>query len=323
MQDSASSVLTVREPRRFAVPGLAWLVNFARKKPIGAVALGSVTVIVLIAIFAPALSRYPPDFVFEEVNPGYKANPSLSELAANPDIGSRLVVNGLESPSWDHWFGTTRSGHDIYARVIYGSRLSLIVGLGASAIAVVLGLIVGVTSGFYRGVFDMVSQRVIDALQAFPGLVLLLLLVQVSEPSVKNTVFAMGVIGVPTTTRIIRSSTLVVQSTDYVEAARAVGATNMRILFRHILPNIVSVVLIAFSIGIGAYIIFEATISFLGVGPRGVVSWGKMVNEGRASLELHPWLTVFAGSAIAIVVISFNFLGDAIRDVLDPRLRGT
>ena len=318
MQDSASSVLTVRESRGVSIPGLAWLVNFARKKPIGAIALAAVMLIIVIAIFAPVLSRYSPDFVFEEVNPDYKANPTLSELATNPDIGSRLVVNGLEAPSWEHWFGTTRSGHDIYARVIYGSRLSLIVGLGASAIAVTLGLIVGVTSGFYRGIFDMVSQRVVDALQAFPGLVLLLLLVQVSEPSVKNTVFAMGVIGVPTTTRIIRSSTLVVQSTDYVEAARAVGATNARILFRHILPNIVSVLLIAFSIGIGAYIIF-----FLGVGPRGVVSWGKMVNEGRASLELHPWLTVFAGSAIAIVVISFNFLGDAIRDVLDPRLRGT
>jgi peptide/nickel transport system permease protein len=247
----------------------------------------------------------------------------LGELATNPDIGSRLVVNGLESPSWDHWFGTTRSGHDIYARVIWGSRLSLIVGLGASAIAVSLGLIIGVTSGFYRGVFDMASQRAVDALQAFPGLVLLLLLVQVAEPSVRNTVFAMGIIGVPITTRIIRSSTLVVQSTDYVEAARAIGATNRRILFRHILPNIVSVVLIAFSIGIGAYIIFEATISFLGVGPRGVVSWGKMVNEGRGALDVHPWLTVFAGSAIALVVIAFNFLGDAVRDVLDPRLRGT
>ena len=131
---------------------------------------------------------------------------------------------------------------------------------------------------------------------------LALLLVQVAEPSVRNAVLAMGVIGIPTATRIIRSSTLVVQSTDYVEAARSLGATNTRILFRHILPNIASVMLIAFSIGIGAYIIFEATISFLGVGPRGVVSWGKMVNEGRANLEFHPWLTVFAGGAISTMV---------------------
>jgi peptide/nickel transport system permease protein len=323
MQDTAAPTLTVPRARRVSIPGAAWLANFARKKPIGAVALGAVLIIMLIAVFAPLLSRYNPSFVFEEVNENYKANPTLGELATNPDIGSRLVVNGLESPSWDHWFGTTRSGHDIYARVIWGSRLSLIVGLGASAIAVSLGLIIGVTSGFYRGAFDIASQRGVDALQAFPGLVLLLLLVQVAEPSVRNTVFAMGIIGVPITTRIIRSSTLVVQSTDYVEAARAIGATNRRILFRHILPNIVSVVLIAFSIGIGAYIIFEATISFLGVGPRGVVSWGKMVNEGRGALDVHPWLTVFAGSAIALVVIAFNFLGDAVRDVLDPRLRGT
>ncbi len=160
-------------------------------------------------------------------------------------------------------------------------------------------------------------------MQAFPGLVLLLLLVQVGEPSVRNTVFAMGIIGVPTTTRIIRSSTLVVQSSDYIVAARSIGASDTRILMRHIVPNIFSVVLIAFSIGIGAYIIFEATISFLGVGPRGVISWGKMVQEGRAALDLHPWLTVFAGGAIATVVIAFNFLGDAVRDVLDPRLRGS
>ncbi|MDA0353479.1 MAG: ABC transporter permease [Chloroflexi bacterium] len=232
------------------------------------------------------------------------------------------MVNGLEAPSKEHWFGTTRAGHDIYARIVWGARLSLIVGLGASAIAVGLGVLVGVTSGFYRGPFDLVTQRLIDALQAFPGLVLLLLLVQVAEPSVRNAVFAMGVVGVPTATRIVRSSTLVVQSTDYVEAARSLGASNPRILLQHILPNIASTVLIAFSIGIGAYILFEATISFLGVGPRGVVSWGKMVNEGRASLEFHQWLTVFAGGAISTVVIAFSFLGDAIRDVLDPRLRG-
>lgn len=299
-----------------------WLIWFARKKPAGAIALVVVILIILVAIFAPALSRYDPNQVFDEVNPNYKPNPSLAELARDPDVGSRLIVNGLEGPSWEHWFGTTRAGHDIYARVVWGSRLSLIVGLGASAIAVGLGVLVGVTSGYYRGPFDLIAQRIVDALDAFPGLVLLLLLVQVAEPSVRNAVFAMGVIGIPTATRIVRSSTLVVQSTDYVEAARSLGATNTRVLFRHVLPNVASVVLIAFSIGIGAYIIFEATISFLGVGPRGVVSWGKMVNEGRANLEFHPWLTVFAGGAIALVVIAFSFLGDAVRDVLDPRLRG-
>jgi len=306
-----------------SIPGLAWFASFARKKPIGAIALSVVVLIMIIAVFAPALSRYDPNFVFERENPNFKSNPSIADLAKDSNIGSPLIVDQLESPSAKHWFGTSQVGHDIYARVIHGSRLSLIVGLGASALAVSLGLVFGVVSGFYRGAFDIISQRLIDALQAFPGLVLLLLLVQVGEPSVRNTVFAMGIIGVPTTTRIIRSSTLVVQSSDYIVAARSIGASDTRILMRHIVPNIFSVVLIAFSIGIGAYIIFEATISFLGVGPRGVISWGKMVQEGRAALDLHPWLTVFAGGAIATVVIAFNFLGDAVRDVLDPRLRGS
>ena len=322
MQDAASSSLAVPARRGASVPGLGWFFTFARKKPIGAIALLVVLSIVFIALFAPALSRYDPNFVFERENPNFKSNPSISELAKDSNIGSPLTVDQLEAPSWTHWFGTSQVGHDIYARVIYGSRLSLIVGLGASMIAVSFGLLIGVVSGFYRGMFDIVAQRLIDALQAFPALVLLLLLVQVGEPSVKNTVLAMGIIGIPITTRIIRSSTLVVQSSDYVEAARSIGASDTRILLRHIVPNIFSVVLISFSIGIGAYIIFEATISFLGVGPRGVISWGKMVQEGRAALDLHPWLTVFSGGAIAIVVISFNFLGDAVRDVLDPRLRG-
>jgi peptide/nickel transport system permease protein len=322
MAEATAPILGNPERRTLSIPGLRWLISFSRRKPLGGIALVIVILLIVTAIFSPFVARYDPNFIFKRENPVYEANPSFAQLAANPDIGSPVIVDSFESPNPTHWFGTDKVGHDIYARVVHGTRLSLIVGLGASAIAVSIGLVIGVASGFYRGWFDIIMQRLIDALQAFPGLVLLLLLVQVSEPSVRNTVFAMGVIGVPTVTRIIRSSTLVVQSTDYVEAARSIGATNNRILWRHIIPNIFSVVLIAFSIGIGAYIIFEATISFLGVGPRGVVSWGKMVQEGRGSLDLHPWLTVFAGAAIAIVVIAFNFLGDAVRDVLDPRLRG-
>ena len=321
MRDGASPTATTRGRRWPSIPGLGWLGSFVRKKPIGAGALVVVVAIIVVALFAPALARYDPEFVFDRENPGYKSNPTISELAKDSDIGSPRTVDQFESPSWEHWFGTSKSGHDIYSRVVHGSRLSLIVGLGASSIAVSFGLVVGVASGFYRGWFDMLTQRLIDALQAFPALVLLLLLVQVAEPTVRYTVLAMGIIGAPITTRLIRSSTLVVQSTEYVAAARSIGASDARILVRHVLPNVFSVVLIAFSIGIGAYIIFEATISFLGIGPRGVISWGRMVQEGRASLDLHPWLTVFAGGAIAIVVIAFNFLGDAVRDVLDPRLR--
>ena len=309
------------EPSRFAASVRSFL-KFLRRKKLGAVGLAIVLMVFVTAVFAPVLSRYDPNFIFDEPNPGYKINPSIPDLAADPDIGSPIVVRQFLNPSFEHWFGTDKFGRDNYARVVFGARLSLQVGLGASMIAVTLGLLIGVFSAFYLGIADLIIQRFIDALQAFPAIVLLLLLVQIAEPSVRNTVLALGFIGIPITTRLIRSSVLVVRTSDYVEAARSLGASDTRIMLRHVLPNIASIVLIAFSIGIGAYIIFEATISFLGVGPRNVISWGKMIQEGRTALDLHPWLTVFAGGAITTVVVGFNFLGDALRDVLDPRLRG-
>jgi peptide/nickel transport system permease protein len=298
-----------RQARRFMV-----------KKRLGAIGLFIVVFFVLVAVLAPAIARYDPSQVFQEANPNFKTNATVAEIARDPNVNSPFIVTQEQAPSADHWFGTDGVGRDIYARVVHGSRLSLIVGFGASFIAVGAGLLLGVVSGFYRGWIDLILQRFVDALQAFPALVLLLLLVQIAEPSVRNTVFALGIVGVPITTRLVRSTVLSVSSTDYVLAARATGATDTRIMLRHVLPNIAAIVLIAFSIGIGAYILFEATISFLGVGPNNVVSWGKMVQEGRAVIDLHPWLSVFAGGAIALLVIGFNFLGDALRDVLDPRL---
>lgn len=296
------------------------IIRFFVKKRLGAAGLVIVAFFVATALFAPFLSRYDPDQIFEGPNPDYKSNPSIADLARDPNVGSPVIVAKHLSPSADHWFGTDGFGRDIYARVIYGSRLSLIVGFGASVIAVGIGLLLGSVSAFYKGWVDLVLQRFVDALQAFPALVLLLLLVQIQEPSVRNTVLALGVIGIPIATRLVRSAVLTVTEADYVTAARALGATDRRIMLRHVFPNISAVLLVAFSIGIGAYILFEATISFLNVGPRNVVSWGKMVQEGRAAIDLHPWLTVFAGGSIALLVAGFNFLGDALRDVLDPRL---
>lgn len=297
--------------------------RFMVQKRLGAVGLIMVLFFVALALFAPVLSRYSPDEVFQEANANFIADPSVADLAKNRDVGSPNVVNKFESPNSGHWFGTDSFGRDIYSRVVYGAQLSLIVGLAASVIAVGFGLVLGVLSGYYKGIVDIVLQRFIDALQAFPALVLLLLLVQVAEPSVRNTVIAMGFIGVPITTRLVRSAVFSVSQTDYVAAARAIGASDIRIMFRHVMPNISSILLITFSIGIGAYILFEATISFLGVGPRGMVSWGKMIQEGRADIDLHPWMAVFSGMALTTLVASFNFLGDALRDVLDPRLRGS
>ena len=318
--DSLSETGAITSPFRTFGRGLAF---FYKKKTLGAIGLSIILAVTILAVFAPAFSRYDPNFIFQSENPNYKTNPSIMDLAKDSNAGSPIIVTQLTNPDSEHWFGTSRAGHDIYARIIYGSRTSLMVGLIASVIAVGLGIIVGGATGYYLGWLDLLVQRFIDTLQALPSLVLLLLIGQTFEPSLRNVIMTMGVIGLPITSRLIRSAVLALRASTFVEAATALGASDSRIMFRHVLPNIGSVVIISFTIGIGAYILFEATLSFLGVGPSGVISWGRMVNEGRASIDIHPWLTVFSGAALSLTVVAFNLFGDAIRDVLDPRLRGS
>lgn len=298
------------------------VLRFMRSKPLGGVGLIIAVLFILIAIFANQIQRHDQDEIFDAVNPDYKANPTTLELARNPDIGSPVVVNQFETPSGQHWFGTDKFGRDIWSQVIHGARLSLIVGLGASVIAVVGGLVIGMLSAYYAGIVDLFIQRIVDMLQAIPFLVLVLVFTQISEPRVTYVVLWLGIAGLAITTRLIRSAVFAVRESEFVLAARVVGASDMRIMVRHVLPNVIAVLIIAFSIGIGAYILAEAAISFLGAGPQGIASWGKMVQAGRGSLDLHPWQTVFAGAAIMLIVLGFNLLGDALRDVLDPRLRG-
>lgn len=298
------------------------VLRFMRGKPLGGVGLIIAVLFILIAIFANQIQRHDQDEIFDAVNPNYKANPTTLELARNPDIGSPVVVNQFETPSGQHWFGTDKFGRDIWSQVIHGARLSLIVGLGASVIAVVGGLVIGMLSAYYAGIVDLFIQRIVDMLQAIPFLVLVLVFTQISEPRVTYVVLWLGIAGLAITTRLIRSAVFAVRESEFVLAARVVGASDMRIMVRHVLPNVIAVLIIAFSIGIGAYILAEAAISFLGAGPQGIASWGKMVQAGRGSLDLHPWQTVFAGAAIMLIVLGFNLLGDALRDVLDPRLRG-
>jgi ABC-type dipeptide/oligopeptide/nickel transport system permease subunit len=296
---------------------------FYRKKTLGAIGLTIILIIGMLAVFAPLFARYDPSFIFKTDNPNYKTNPSIADLAKDSNASSPIIVTQLTQPDSEHWFGTSRAGHDIYARIIYGTRTSLMVGLIASVIAVGLGIVIGGATGYYLGWLDLLVQRLIDTLQALPSLVLLLLIGQTFDASLRNVIITMGIIGLPITSRLIRSAVLAIRASTFVEAATALGASDSRIMFRHVLPNIGSVVIISFTIGIGAYILFEATLSFLGVGPSGVISWGRMVNEGRASIDIHPWLTVFSGSALSLTVVAFNLFGDAIRDVLDPRLRGS
>ncbi len=296
--------------------------RFMRGKPLGAAGLIICAIFILVALLATVIERHDPDVIFETQNPDYKANPTTLELARNPDVGSPVLVSQFEEPGGGHWFGTDKFGRDIWSQVVHGARLSLVVGLGASVIAVVGGLIIGMISAYYAGIVDLFIQRIVDMLQAIPFLVLVLVFTQITERSVLNVVLWLGVAGLAITTRLIRSAVLGVRESEFVLAAHVVGASDLRIMIRHVLPNIVAVLIIAFSIGIGAYILAEASISFLGAGPQGVPSWGQMVQAGRGSLDLHPWQTVFAGGAIMMLVLGFNLLGDALRDVLDPRLRG-
>ncbi len=235
-----------------------------------------------------------------------------------------LRTDSLAPPSGKHWFGTDRAGQDIYARIAEGARLSLMVGVFAAAIAVGTGVLIGLSAGYIGGKFDILSQRIMDAMQAFPPLIFLLLLASVTRGSLTITILALGFIGIADSTRIVRGSVIATRQTQYVEAAASLGAGGIRITLRHILPNIMAPIIVFYTIGIGAYILAEAALSFLGLGPI-QVSWGKMVADGRQFIISggSPWLSLFAGLAITTLVFGFNVAGDALRDVLDPRLRGT
>ena len=233
-----------------------------------------------------------------------------------------LTTASLQGPSGKHWFGTDRAGHDLYSRVTEGARLSLYIGFFATLIGVVAGTTIGLISGALGGNIDLAINRLMDALLSFPPIVLLLLLRSVTEPSALWVTLALSVLAVAPVQRIVRGAVLALREMPFVEAARTLGATNARIMLMHILPNIVAPLIVIFSITIGAFILAEAALSFLGLGTLDV-SWGKMIADGRQFIVQSPWTSLFAGLALTSLVFGFNILGDALRDVFDPRLRGS
>lgn len=305
--------------------------RFARKRKLGAFGVLLVVIVLGVAIFAPALQRYGDNRQFLVKNPTFQAAPAsssgnvLAQLQAGKsekDV-SEFVTERFQSPNGAHWLGTDAFGRDIYARIIIGARLAALIGIFASLIAVSTGTIIGIVSGYFGGIVDLVVQRFVDGIQAFPALVLLLLIVQVfDQPPLWVTIAALGFLGWATSVRIVRSAVLSIRQQPFIEAARSYGASDARTMLQHVLPNIMAPVLVIFSIGIGSYILAEAALSFLGLGPAGATTWGKMVQAGRNGLDLHPWESLFAGAAITIAVLGFNLAGDALRDELDPRLRG-
>jgi peptide/nickel transport system permease protein len=230
----------------------------------------------------------------------------------------------FDAPSADHWFGTDALGRDLYSRVIHGARTSLLIGVSSEALAGISGAIIGLASAYYRRL-DLILQRLIDAMLAIPGLLLALAIVAVLGQSLTNTILAIAVASMPSTARVLRAQALSIQARPYVEAARAAGASDLRVLVRHVAPNCAAPFIILVSVGLATAILAEASLSFLGLGtPPPRPSWGRMLTGAvQQYAATAPWLAIFPGLAITVVVLGVNLFGDALRDILDPRLRGS
>jgi peptide/nickel transport system permease protein len=230
------------------------------------------------------------------------------------------LPNRLQGPSWQHWFGLDELGRDILARVLLGARVSLMVGIVVVGVSSVVGMAVGGVSGYYGGRIDQIIGRIMDVLMAFPGMLLAIALVAVLGPSLLNVVLALAVIGWVGYARLVRGQVLRAREFEYVTAAKTLGAGTLRILTRHVLPSAVAPLLVQATLGMAGAILSEAALSFLGLGVQPPTpSWGTMINGGRVHLLDAPHLTVFPGLLLALVVLGFNFLGDGLRDSIDPR----
>jgi len=238
------------------------------------------------------------------------------------DPATQLLSLRLEGPSPAHWFGLDELGRDILARVLYGGRISLMVSMIVVSVSVAVGVLVGSVAGYFGGVIDEAISRVIDVLLAFPGLLLAIALVAVLGPSLTNVVLALSLIGWVGYARLVRGQVLRAREFEFVQAARALGASTSRVLVRHVIPTAIPAVTVQATLGMGGAILAEAALSFLGLGVQPPTpSWGTMLNGGRIHLLDAPHLTIFPGVAIAVLVLGFNFLGDGLRDALDPVTR--
>lgn len=281
------------------------LANFARRKPLGFVGLLMVSTLVAVAIFADQLAPYSPDKL---------------------DLKNRFLLFDLSNP---HKFGTDQTGKDVLSRIMYGARVSMFVGFGAIAISEIGAVSIGVVSGYLGGWFDKLFQRLIDAWLSMPGLIVLITVLGVAKKSqdidiLWAMVVAIGLQGIPGRSRVFRSQVLTLKQAPYVEAAKSLGATGPRIVWKCLIPNVMPLLLVSATTGLGAVILTEASLSFLGFGPAGKPSWGQMLSIDGREFFLKQWgLAVWPGVCITAAVFGFNIFGDALRDVLDPRLRGS
>jgi peptide/nickel transport system permease protein len=268
-----------------------------RRQPLAAIGLVLLLLFVVCAVFAPWLAPQDP-----------------AQIA----LKARLM-----GPSATHWFGTDELGRDILSRVLYGARISLIVAISVVGLSLALGIVAGCAAGFYGGWVDtIVNVYVMNAFLSLPGILLAIAFVAFMGPGLGNVILALAISGWVGYARLVRGQVLAVKEREFVEAARALGATNARIVVRHILPNIVQPLIVQAAIGMAASVLAEATLSFLGLGiPPPAASWGSMLNDARSHLFDSPHLVFFPAMAVMLCVLSFNFIGDALRDYLDPRTR--
>jgi len=273
------------------------IANLARKNPLAAVGVTLVAVFVLAALLAPLIAPQDP---------------------ARVDLPSRL-----QPASTAHWFGTDELGRDIFSRIIFGARISMLVGVCVVAGSLLLGIIFGSIAGYYCGTIDRFFNIVVmNAFLSFPGILLAIAFVAFLGPGIFNLILALCIGGWVGYARLVRAQVLAAREKEYVEAARALGASDVRVLTRHILPNIIQPVIVQAAIGMAGAVLAEATMSFLGLGvPPPTASWGSMLNDGRSHLFDSPHLVLIPAAAVMLAVLSFNFIGDAFRDLLDPRSR--
>ncbi len=227
----------------------------------------------------------------------------------------------LFPPSGSHWFGTDEVGRDVFTRMLYGARISLMVGFVAIGIATLIGTVVGLVAGYYGGWADSLLMRFVDIMFCFPTFFLILAVITLREPSIVNIMLIIGLTGWMGVARLVRAEVLSIRERDYVMAARAIGASDLRIIFRHIMPNALGPVLVSATLGVAAAILIESSLSFLGIGvPPPTPSWGNILTSGKEFLEFAWWLFLFPGLAITITSLSYYLVGEGIRDALDPRL---
>ncbi len=291
---SVAVVAPARRPNRV----LAFVIRLFREKPLGAFGFIICIIFLFAGIFADVIAPYG----FNQIMP----------------------INRMKPPSAMFWFGTDNLGRDIFSRVIYGARLSVIIGLSAASLATVISVFIGIVSGYVGGKFDMLVQRFVDAWLSFPGIVILIVVVAVVGPGMPQVIAILGVQGGIGGSRIIRSAVISVREQSYVHAAQSIGATASRVMLRHILPNVMAPVIVLFTTGVGNVILAESALSFLGLGvPPPAPTWGGMLTgSARNYMYLAPWMALAPGVCLTVVVFSINMFGDALRDLLDPRMRG-